>query len=343
MRWHYGGFLIYCCGGRPLPSELLGISPGLQSAIRCPICQSSLELAGGRLRCLGDHCAATFPVVDGIPILLNEERSIFSTESLANQARSRTPHSSPPPSSLKDVLKRFIPGLSLNVVGRDNFRTYTDLILKMATHPKVLVVGGKNEGEGFDVLVSSAPPIELAETDVVFGPRTMLICDSHDLPFQSGFFDGVVVQAVLEHVVDPFRCVEEIYRVLRPEGLIYAETPFIQQVHEGRFDFTRFTHLGHRHLFRRFKEVSSGAVCGTGMALAWTYRYFLLSLSDSPIVRNLLDTFARFTAFPLKWFDRYTSKRAGAFDAASAYYFLGTKSDSVLSDRELIKLYRGRI
>jgi SAM-dependent methyltransferase len=326
-----------------LPSEPMGLSTGLQSALRCPVCQSSLESAAGRLRCLGDHCTATFPVVGGIPILLNEERSIFSIESLANQARSRGPDASPPAFSPRDVLKRLIPGLSLNVAGRDNFRTYTDLLLKSAASPRVLVVGGKNEGEGFDVLLSSAPPIELAETDVVFGPRTMLICDSHDLPFQSGYFDGVVVQAVLEHVVDPFRCVEEIYRVLRPDGLVYAETPFIQQVHEGRFDFTRFTHLGHRRLFRRFNEISSGAVCGTGMALAWTYRYFLLSLSDSPLLRNLLDTFARFTAFPLKWFDRYTSGRAGVFDAASAYYFLGTKSDSVLSDRELIKLYRGRI
>jgi SAM-dependent methyltransferase/uncharacterized protein YbaR (Trm112 family) len=326
-----------------LPSELLGLSPGLQSALRCPVCQSFLEFAAGQLRCLSDNCAAIFPVVGGIPILLNEERSIFSIEALANQAKSRRPNTSSHASSPKDVLKRLIPGLSRNVKAKDNFRTYTDLLLKRSARPRVLVVGGKNEGEGFDVLLSSAPPIELAETDVVFGPRTMLICDSHDLPFESGSFDGVVVQAVLEHVVDPFRCVEEIFRVLRPQGLAYAETPFIQQVHEGRFDFTRFTHLGHRRLFRRFDEISSGAVCGTGMALAWSYRYFLLSLSDSSLLRNLLDTFARFTAFPLKWFDRHTSSRAGAFDAASAYYFLGTKSDSVLSDRELIKLYRGRI
>ncbi len=81
-------------------------------------------------------------------------------------------------------------------------------------------------------------------------------------------FDGVICQAVLEHVLDPYRCVEEIHRVLRPNGLVYAETPFMQQVHGGTHDFTRFTHLGHRRLFRKFAEVDSGVVCGPGMALA---------------------------------------------------------------------------
>ncbi len=44
----------------------------------------------------------------------------------------------------------------------------------------------------------------------------MLICDAHDIPFADRSFDGVIVQAVLEHVVDPFRCCEEIHRVLIP-------------------------------------------------------------------------------------------------------------------------------
>jgi len=48
------------------------------------------------------------------------------------------------------------------------------------------------------------PPIELVETDVAFGPRTAVICDAHRLPFENASFDGVVAQAVLEHVADPY-------------------------------------------------------------------------------------------------------------------------------------------
>ena len=37
-------------------------------------------------------------------------------------------------------------------------------------------------------------------------------------------------------------------------GIVYAETPFMQQVHEGAYDFTRYTVLGHRYLFKKFKQ-----------------------------------------------------------------------------------------
>ena len=66
--------------------------------------------------------------------------------------------------------------------------------------------------------------------------------------------------------------------MLRPEGLVYAETPFMQQVHERAYDFSRFTQSGHRWLFRRFSEISAGPVGGAGVALAWSIRYFSRAL-----------------------------------------------------------------
>lgn len=161
------------------------------------------------------------------------------------------------------------------------------------------------------------------------------------IPFEDNSFDGVIVQAVLEHVVDPNRCVEEIHRVLKPNGVVYAETPFMQQVHMGRYDFTRFTHLGHRRLFRKFEEVSSGPVCGPGMALAWSYQYFILSFVKRNAAKSLVKAFTRLTSFWLKYFDYFLIDKPGTFDAASGYYFIGTKSDRVLSDRELVTLYKG--
>jgi SAM-dependent methyltransferase len=292
--------------------------------------------------CQGAGCRASFPIFQGVPVLLNDERSLFSAEEVVAGARNKSSSGSPNKSA-RAALQKIIPGISRNVSGHRNFAKFAQHLLEESKAPKVLVVGGKSIGEGFDQVLSRVPPIDIVETDVVFGARTMVLCDGHDLPFADGVFDGVVIQAVLEHVVDPHRCVEEIYRVMRPAGIVYAETPFIQQVHEGRFDFTRFTHLGHRRLFRRFSEIESGAACGTGMALAWSYRYFLLSLSDSPLIRNLMDTLAKLTSFPLKYFDSMTLEKGGSFDAASAYYFLGRKSDVMLSDRDLIRSYRGRI
>ncbi|GAC1539128.1 MAG: hypothetical protein NVS2B7_10680 [Herpetosiphon sp.] len=195
-------------------------------------------------------------------------------------------------------------------------------------------------GTGTEQLLAF-PAIKLVETDVSWGPRTTLMSDAHDIPFTEATFDGVIVQAVLQHVVDPYRCVEEIHRVLRPDGLVYAETPFMQQVHGGKYDFTRFTHLGHRRLFRRFTEIDSGACCGPGMALAWSYQYFLTSWVTSKPARRLLLAFARMTSFYLKYFDYFLAKRPATIDAASGYYFMGKKADHTLPDRELITLYKG--
>jgi ubiquinone/menaquinone biosynthesis C-methylase UbiE len=67
------------------------------------------------------------------------------------------------------------------------------------------------------------------------------VADGHQLPIADGSVDGVWIQAVLEHVLDPSIVVQEIHRVLTPGGVVYAETPFMQPVHEGAYDFTRFS------------------------------------------------------------------------------------------------------
>jgi hypothetical protein len=54
-----------------------------------------------------------------------------------------------------------------------------------------------------------------------------------------------------------------------------------------------------------------------------------------------MQAFARLTAFWLKYLDRFLINKAGSFDAASAYYFLGRKSNETLSDRDLLGQYRG--
>jgi SAM-dependent methyltransferase len=185
------------------------------------------------------------------------------------------------------------------------------------------------------------PAIELIETDASLGPRTQLICDAHDLPFKDESVDCVIAQAVLEHVLDPYAVVGEIYRVLGDEGLVYSDTPFMVQVHGREFDFTRFTYLGHRRLFRQFSLVASGVTCGPGMALAWTLRYFFLSFFESRRLRAMVSGLSRCAFFWLKYFDYFLIHRSGAKDASLAFFLLGEKDSEVLNDRELVASYEG--
>ncbi|WP_324955404.1 class I SAM-dependent methyltransferase [Oligoflexus sp.] len=241
---------------------------------------------------------------------------------------------------LKSLAKSLMPMISANYVAPENFRRILAQLFELSQNPRILVIGCGEVGEGLHELIKH-PKIQVVETDVALGPRVSIVCDGHDLPFKSGSFDGVIVQAVLEHVVDPQRCVAEIKRCLKYGGLVYAETPFIQQVHGGRYDFVRYTLLGHRRLFREFEEIQSGMAGGPGMALAWSLKYFLWSFVRSNLARELIAGFVSLTCFWLKYCDRFLRNAPAAVDGASANYFLGRKIDGHLSDRELIKQFRG--
>lgn len=315
----------------------LRIDADYLQSLRCPVCGAPLNPEEKALICSSPACGRRFPVIDGVPILINEGASVFKIQDFIER---QDTYFNTRSGTLRN-LRRFLPGISANIDSEEHYRRLVDLLVELDGSPRVLVIGGGIVGQGMDEMMAQSN-LRLMETDVAIGPRTMLVCDAHDLPFEDASFDGVVAQAVLEHVADPYRCVEEIHRVLRPSGLVYAETPFMQQVHGGRYDFTRFTHLGHRRLFRRFDEIDSGVICGPGMALAWSYRYFLLSFFSSRTALRLVDAFAHFTSFWLKYLDGYLVDKPGAIDAASGYYLLGRRSEQVLSDRELIQLYRGR-
>lgn len=307
----------------------------------CPACLQPMPLSDSAHLFCG-HCKTSYPLRNGIPVLIDESRSIFRIADFTNDTSTKIHTKKGLKQGLLSVLKflqQVPPSLSSNLMAAKNFRSFGEQLMKLDTHPRVLVIGGRARGAGMHEL--DRFPVALTETDIAAGPNTAIICDAHRLPFPDASFHGVVIQAVLEYLQDPVLCVEEIYRVLKADGIVYSETPFMQQVHGGRFDFMRFSHLGHRRLFRHFEEINSGACVGTGSALAWTYKYFLLSLSDKGIIREFLLLLANWTGFFWKYFDYLSIQHRGTLDAASGYYFTGRKSTKVISDEELIKGYRG--
>jgi SAM-dependent methyltransferase len=265
-------------------------------------------------------------------VLIDEATSVHT---IADVLAGRSAGFVPTRGRLKRALSRLTAPPSRNVAARANYLRLAELL--RGTPGRVLVIGGGLGGDGIDALAG----LDVLVTDVCFGPTTRLVCDAHRLPFADASFDAVVVQAVLEHVLDPAACVAEIHRVLAPDGLVYAETPFMQQVHGGPHDFTRYTQLGHRRLFRRFEELGSGACCGPGMALAWSVQYFLAAFATGPTSKRLLRAQGTALTFALPWVDGWLARRPGGLDAASGFWFLGRRSAGELSDRALIASYRG--
>lgn len=298
-----------------------------RSLFRDPNTGDQLSLVADALE---SPSGARFPIVGGIPILLPSDSLFGWPQEPANRT-----------SALKRLVRTFVPPVTVSIGSAERYERLVKLVTAATDSPRILVIGGGQAGRGIRPLIA-APGLCLVEADVYVGPRTNVVCDAHYLPFADDTFDAVVAQAVLEHVTDPDLVVAEAVRVLKSGGLVYAETPFIQQVHEGAYDFTRFTMSGHRRLFRRFDEIDAGVLSGPATALAWSCRYFLRSLPRrSYRARTFLDLFARVTLCWLPHLDRVLIHRPGAEDGACATYFLGTLRAAPVSDEAIVARYNG--
>jgi SAM-dependent methyltransferase len=261
-----------------------------RSDLVCPRC---LGLLSDDLRRCAS-CSLEFPEVQGKPVLVDFESSVLDYESMARTA-GRSPV----------IRTKHLPTWALKLLQGENqvaakqSQTLLNLARQMCERPRVLVVGGGSVGSGLDALYTDQS-IDLIAFDLYSSEFVQFVADAHWIPLRNQCVDGVLIQAVLEHVLDPQRVVSEIERVLCPNGLVYADTPFLQQVHEGAYDFTRFTESGHRYLFKNFSEISAGVVAGPGVQMIWSIDSLCRGLFRSRIAGLL----AKVAFFWLRWLDR---------------------------------------
>ena len=55
--------------------------------------------------------------------------------------------------------------------------------------------------------------------------------DTEDLPFEKNHFDAVFAGEVIEHLFDTDHFLDEVYRVLKPEGIFVLSTPNLASIH----------------------------------------------------------------------------------------------------------------
>jgi len=68
-------------------------------------------------------------------------------------------------------------------------------------------------------------------------------------------YDIVVMTEVIEHVLNPFSAIDEIYRILKKNGLLLLTTPFNFRIHGPLPDCWRFTEYGLKILLKKFNEI----------------------------------------------------------------------------------------
>src|SRR6476660_5977655 len=91
--------------------------------------------------------------------------------------------------------------------------------------------------------------------DVQRGVGVQIIGDAQLLGIRDASFDVVLCTEVLEHLPEPQRAIDEMFRVLTPGGQLLLTTRFLFPIHDAPHDYFRFTKYGLRHLLRRFEII----------------------------------------------------------------------------------------
>lgn len=108
--------------------------------------------------------------------------------------------------------------------------------------------------------------------------------DACRLPLKSASVDALLLLEVLEHVADAETALNEIRRVLRPNGCIYLSVPFVYPLHDQPFDYRRFTIHGLRQMLQsRGLHIECEIPHGNSMLVA--LQMFNLALLEA--IRNL--------------------------------------------------------
>ena len=270
----------------------------------------------------------SFKCIDGKPVLIDFSQSVIN-EDWFKTAEDNISIIGKRGEFLRKI-KNLITGSASNTLkGINVFKK------SLAKNSTVLLIGGGTIGSGLKSLYSDEN-INLIACDIYPNKKIQFIADCHNIPLKDSSVDGVIVQAVLEHVLDPKTVAAEIFRVLKKDGLVYAETPFLQESHEEPYDFTRFTELGHRWLFRNFEEIYRKVNGGPGLTLYWSIRSLLRAITSHKFISNYLSL-----PFILLSLIDYIIPEKRKVKGANGFIFIGKKSNITINENEIINRYIG--
>ena len=139
-------------------------------------------------------------------------------------------------------LRRFVKDFLSNCA-----QTYAPIASKNSL---LLEIGPQTYDTSNPFITLSSGNIKIETLDIVDGSTykaDITNNNSNLIPDES--FDYIICTEVLEHTIQPFDAVKELYRMLKPNGLLFFSVPCNFRIHGPLPDCWRFTQWGLKHLF----------------------------------------------------------------------------------------------
>jgi SAM-dependent methyltransferase len=140
-------------------------------------------------------------------------------------------------------------------LGRQHIRSFLERVATRydSEHVSILEIGPQDHFSTKDCFLKA----KISTFDIVSTHDPDIIGDitKKNISIPDNDFDIVVCMDVLEHTLDPFGAIEEIYRILSPDGLLLVSAPLNFRIHGPIPDCWRFTENGFRVLLKNFEII----------------------------------------------------------------------------------------
>jgi len=186
----------------------------------CPLCKGDLEFGAAALKCLS--CAIDYPVLDGIPVLVDPAQKSAHLEGqirfFDRQARRRPPYILCP--WMRSYLERFkdaFPGFTAGTAV-DCGTGFGYMAVELARMGFNVIA--------FDITMQNLVNLQeqLAGMDLA-GEMHLVCCDAQKLPLKAATADVMVSIWLLEHLPHEMEAISEMNRVSKPDARLMIGLP----------------------------------------------------------------------------------------------------------------------
>lgn len=191
---------------------------------------------------------------------------------------------------------------------------------KIINCENILSVG--SGGEITDCLRKQKLTFTSIDIDPARNPDIVMDITNMD-KISSNSIDVIFCMEVLEHVKEPLKACSEIFRVLKPNGLLIGSTPFMLGIHDSPFDYYRYTYYGIKEIFKDFEQIE---ICKRNKYFHTLYtlvlRLYVVSSERDKRIMTIVFPFI-LVAYPAIWF---LDKLISSNDITTGYFFIFKKS-----------------